>query len=612
MRILEIFEAEEPKEEPGFLGRVGNWFKRNDANIAARDAAAAQAAAQQVPGVLTTSDGTPVTSSDGTPVTTPGSPKPAPDPADPAADPVTEPESTQVYNYNQAKPAADTKPAAAKPAADTEPAAAAKPAPAKAPYLGSAGSQAIQQLNPGLIKDVNKIYPGQQLKMPDGSTYTVKKGDALDRIARQAGAAKPEAAKPEERSWLQRAIGTSDQRAQAIQQNMPGFSQWNTRDPDPLGTKARAAAAAEKPAATEVAAAQKAAADTLRKQVKPPVTTKEAALAPAKPAAPLAPTARLAPLAPVKPAVGLPPVAGQAQPQVENLRGDRGYQENDPVVGAITRRIMHSHLDLLSKHGPEAVVDAIDDVAGFVGKDLQEIGTSDVSGWVKEVELMLNFNAKKKQNEGVTEGSIEGGVWTANPPTKGQKPVPAPSSPDGGSAPPSKPAPRPNKKAEVGADDQGVAEAELNQPTAPVAPAQPAAAPVAQQSPEQIAYNQLRAQLDSADALRGNAGGKPTYADVSPEVTARTNAMKQKLAQMAAPLKTKGIDAAAEYDAPDPAVPADEVRGALSYTNESVYTVSPQPGSRNFHPQEFSTSQGAKYFAHLNGGKIQRTRHEKN
>ena len=37
-------------------------------------------------------------------------------------------------------------------------------------------------------------------------------------------------------------IRTSDQRAQAIQQNMPGFSQWNTRDPDPLGTKARAAA----------------------------------------------------------------------------------------------------------------------------------------------------------------------------------------------------------------------------------------------------------------------------------------------------------------------------------------------------------------------------------
>ena len=79
-------------------------------------------------------------------------------------------------------------------------------------------------------------------------------------------------------------------------------------------------------------------------------------------------------------------------------------------------------------------------------------------------------------------------------------------------------------------------------------------APVAQQqSPEQIAYNQLRAQLDSADSLRGGAN---TYTDVSPEVAASTAAMKQKLAQMAAALKAKGIDAEAEYNAPDPNVPA--------------------------------------------------------
>jgi hypothetical protein len=53
-------------------------------------------------------------------------------------------------------------------------------------YKGSAGSQAIQALNPE-IADVNKIRTGQELKMPDGSTYTVQKGDALDRIARNAG-----------------------------------------------------------------------------------------------------------------------------------------------------------------------------------------------------------------------------------------------------------------------------------------------------------------------------------------------------------------------------------------------------------------------------------------
>ena len=55
--------------------------------------------------------------------------------------------------------------------------------PASQGYTGSAGAQAIQKLNPQ-IKDINKIYPGQQLKMPDGSTYTVKPGDTMDKIAR--------------------------------------------------------------------------------------------------------------------------------------------------------------------------------------------------------------------------------------------------------------------------------------------------------------------------------------------------------------------------------------------------------------------------------------------
>jgi hypothetical protein len=89
-----------------------------------------------------------------------------------------------------------------------------------------------------------------------------------------------------------------------------------------------------------------------------------------------------------------------------------------------------------------------------------------------------------------------------------------------------------------------------------------------QQSPEQIAYNQLRAQIDSADALRGGAN---THADVSPEVTASTNAMRSKLAQMAAALKAKGIDAEAEYNAPDPAVPAAApVDLATKYVDENA------------------------------------------
>jgi hypothetical protein len=113
----------------------------------------------------------------------------------------------------------------------------------------------------------------------------------------------------------------------------------------------------------------------------------------------------------------------------------------------------------------------------------------------------------------------------------------------------------------VGADSMArflrvVKEAELNQP-APVAPTAPTtpAAPASTLSPEQLEYNRLRAQIDGADAIRGG-GGANTFAVVSPEVTAATNAMKQKLAQMAAALTAKGIDAAAEYDAPEPGAPA--------------------------------------------------------
>jgi LysM repeat protein len=51
-------------------------------------------------------------------------------------------------------------------------------------YKGSAGAQKLQQLNPS-IKNVNIIYPGQKIKLPNGNTVTVKSGDTLDKIAAQ-------------------------------------------------------------------------------------------------------------------------------------------------------------------------------------------------------------------------------------------------------------------------------------------------------------------------------------------------------------------------------------------------------------------------------------------
>ena len=88
---------------------------------------------------------------------------------------------TPGVNWNEQPKPAD--PVA--PAVTANPTTTPAPAPAKTPYKGSAGSQEIQKLNPA-IKDVNKIQGGQTLKMPDGSTYTVKPGDTLDKIAKGA------------------------------------------------------------------------------------------------------------------------------------------------------------------------------------------------------------------------------------------------------------------------------------------------------------------------------------------------------------------------------------------------------------------------------------------
>jgi LysM repeat protein len=46
----------------------------------------------------------------------------------------------------------------------------------------TASAQTLKQLNPQ-IKDVNRIQVGQKIKLPNGSTYVVKQGDTLDKIA---------------------------------------------------------------------------------------------------------------------------------------------------------------------------------------------------------------------------------------------------------------------------------------------------------------------------------------------------------------------------------------------------------------------------------------------
>jgi len=70
-------------------------------------------------------------------------------------------------------------------------------------------------------------------------------------------------------------------------------------------------------------------------------------------------------------------------------------------------------------------------------------------------------------------------------------------------------------------------------------------APIA--SPEQLAYNRLRAQHDGYQTMTG--GGGNTAVSRDPAHAAKLATVPAELARMAAALKAKGIDAEAQYDA---------------------------------------------------------------
>ena len=76
-------------------------------------------------------------------------------------------------------------------------------------------------------------------------------------------------------------------------------------------------------------------------------------------------------------------------------------QEDSPVARATLHRIMMQHTGMLAQHGPERVMQAVDDVADLVG-DVDEIGTSDVSGWVNMVQEILD-----SLDQGVAEGHAD-------------------------------------------------------------------------------------------------------------------------------------------------------------------------------------------------------------
>lgn len=72
---------------------------------------------------------------------------------------------------------------------------------------------------------------------------------------------------------------------------------------------------------------------------------------------------------------------------IESNRGDyvnEDQSETNPVARAVLNRILMQHPGVLATHGPAKVMAAVDDLADWVG-DVDEIGSSDVSGWVRDV-----------------------------------------------------------------------------------------------------------------------------------------------------------------------------------------------------------------------------------
>jgi hypothetical protein len=99
---------------------------------------------------------------------------------------------------------------------------------------------------------------------------------------------------------------------------------------------------------------------------------------------------------------------------------DRDYEDEDSseaVYNAIINRITRQHTDILSKFGPQAVMDAVDDIASSVG-DTDEIGSSDVSIWTKQViqDLEAGMYSHLHENTGTGVEEFKAKVSTSDDP----------------------------------------------------------------------------------------------------------------------------------------------------------------------------------------------------
>ena len=75
---------------------------------------------------------------------------------------------------------------------------------------------------------------------------------------------------------------------------------------------------------------------------------------------------------------------GDELSEIKRLSAINEEGSSDGVYNAVVNRILRQHLDVLQKFGPKAVMTAVDDLAHDLD-NLDEIGSSDVSIWTKQV-----------------------------------------------------------------------------------------------------------------------------------------------------------------------------------------------------------------------------------
>ena len=73
---------------------------------------------------------------------------------------------------------------------------------------------------------------------------------------------------------------------------------------------------------------------------------------------------------------------------IKNPVNEENSTSSEAVEIALIRRILVAHTDLIMDFGLDKVTQAIEEVAYNVG-DVDEIGTSDVSGWIHQVKQIL-------------------------------------------------------------------------------------------------------------------------------------------------------------------------------------------------------------------------------